>query len=184
MPFTSYGLLKAIRSHTVTSPSVESSLKTGRPNACNLCHLDKSLSWAQDRLANWYAKTKSELSEDEAQTPASVIWLLRGDAGQRALIAWHMGWDDAKNASGTDWLPRYLAETLTDTYSVVRYIGQRSLKRLPGFEHLAYDYIGPKTERSQVREDVLKRCTRTMPEMEKTARLLRERDDPPMELYE
>ena len=42
MPYTSYGLLKAIRSHTVGSPF------GGRdgggwdgPNACNLCHLDK-----------------------------------------------------------------------------------------------------------------------------------------------
>ena len=184
MPFTSYGLLKAIRSHTVTSPSVESSLKTGRPNACNLCHLDKSLGWAQDELAKWYGQPKSELSEDEAQTPASVLWLLRGDAGQRALIAWHMGWGDAKHASGSDWLPRYLAETLTDTYSVVRYIGQRSLKRLPGFEHLAYDYIGAEPERARVRGEVLKKSPQTSSEPEKIARLLRERKDPPMELYE
>src|SRR5437867_304716 len=43
MPHTTYGLLKSIRSHWIDSPSVQSSLKTGRPNACNLCHLDRSL---------------------------------------------------------------------------------------------------------------------------------------------
>ena len=41
MPHTTYGLLKAIRSHTIDSPNVAVDLETGRPNACNLCHLDK-----------------------------------------------------------------------------------------------------------------------------------------------
>ena len=50
MPHTTYGLLKAIRSHKIDSPSVQASLATGRPNACNLCHLDKSLAWTQDAL--------------------------------------------------------------------------------------------------------------------------------------
>ena len=46
MPYTSYGLLRAIRSHTVTSPSVRESVEIGRPNACNLCHVDRTLAWS------------------------------------------------------------------------------------------------------------------------------------------
>ena len=42
MSHTAYGLLKAIRSHHISSPSVASSVQTGRPNACNQCHLDKN----------------------------------------------------------------------------------------------------------------------------------------------
>ena len=42
MPHTTYGLMKAIRSHQIDVPSMEQSLKTGRPNACNLCHLDQT----------------------------------------------------------------------------------------------------------------------------------------------
>ena len=45
MPYTSYGLLKALRSHQITGPSVTTSVQTGRPNACNACHLDKPLGW-------------------------------------------------------------------------------------------------------------------------------------------
>jgi hypothetical protein len=45
MPYTTYGLLKTIRSHQISSPSVAASLQTGRPNACNLCHLDRTLAW-------------------------------------------------------------------------------------------------------------------------------------------
>ena len=49
-------------------------------------------------------------------------------------------------------MPRLLAETLVDPYSTVRYIAHRSLKTLPGFEHFAYDYIGPDGQRAQARE--------------------------------
>ena len=48
MTATTYGLVKAIRSHLIDSPTVESSLTTGRPNACNLCHLDRTLDWTAD----------------------------------------------------------------------------------------------------------------------------------------
>jgi len=54
MPHTSYGLLKGIRSHQINSPTVKASLATGRPNACNLCHLDKTLAWSGQKLNEWY----------------------------------------------------------------------------------------------------------------------------------
>jgi predicted CXXCH cytochrome family protein len=155
MPHTSYGLLKAIRSHWIDSPRVQTSVTTGRPNACNLCHLDRSLGWTQKHLSDWYGAPMAKLSSDDESISAAVLWLLRGDAGQRALIAWHMGWEPAKEISGGDWLAPYLAETLTDSYSVVRYIGQRSLKRLEGFARFAYDYIGPLEARAQARLRVL-----------------------------
>ena len=44
----------------------------------------------------------------EESTAAAVLWLLSGDAGQRPLIAWHMGWAPALEASGRDWLAPYL----------------------------------------------------------------------------
>ena len=48
MPYTSYGLLKALRSHRIDVPSANATVAAGRPNACNLCHLDKSLGWTAD----------------------------------------------------------------------------------------------------------------------------------------
>lgn len=41
MPNTIYGMLKASRSHELTSPHVAAQLETGRTNACNLCRLDR-----------------------------------------------------------------------------------------------------------------------------------------------
>ena len=157
MPHTTYGLLKAIRSHQITSPTVKESLETGRPNACNLCHLDQSLDWTARKLTEWYRQPASGFADDpgQAATSAAVRWLLSGDAGQRALIAWHFGWEPAVRTSGRDWLAPYLAESLQDPYAVVRYIAQRSLKRLPGFENFAYDYIGLPGERADGRQRAL-----------------------------
>ena len=49
MPYTTYGLLKTIRSHTIMNPTVRESVDAGRPNACNLCHPD-ALAWTGDAL--------------------------------------------------------------------------------------------------------------------------------------
>src|SRR5262249_13931342 len=50
MPYTSYGLLRALRSHQISSPTVAVTVRSGRPNACNLCHLDKTLAWTAQYL--------------------------------------------------------------------------------------------------------------------------------------
>jgi hypothetical protein len=133
MPHTTYGLLKTIRSHQISSPSVETTIDTGRPNACNLCHLDKTLGWTADRLAEWYGISRPALGDDEQSVAASVLWLLKGDAGQRAIVAQAMGWRPAQDASGAGWLAPYLALTQKDQYDAVRLIASRSAKTLPPF---------------------------------------------------
>jgi hypothetical protein len=145
MPYTTYGLLKTIRSHTVSSPSVAESVAAGRPNACNLCHLDKTLAWTGAALERWYGTPPVALSGDEQTVAASLLWLLRGDAGQRAITAQAMGWEPARQISGTDWMAPYLAELLNDPYDAVRFIASRSLVALPGLSGLQYDFVaGPK----------------------------------------
>lgn len=147
MPYTSYGLLRAIRGHTVTSPSVRESVDVGRPNACNLCHLDRTLAWSAERLRDWYGQPAPGLDRDERTVAASILWLLRGDAGQRALTAWSTGWEPAQQASGTTWMVPYLGELLGDPYDAVRFIAARSLRTIPGFETLRYDFTGDRGER-------------------------------------
>jgi len=133
MPFTTYGLLKTIRSHQISSPSVQSTRATGRPNACNLCHLDKTLAWTAQYLNDWYGVAKPALDDDERSVAASVLVLLKGDAGQRAIVAESMGWAPAQAASGRAWLAPYLALTARDSYDAVRYIATRSQRTLPPF---------------------------------------------------
>ena len=133
MPHTTFGLLHAMRSHQVSSPNVHESLDHGRPNACNLCHLDQTLSWTANKLKEWYLQPVPELSEDNKTISTAVQWLVKGDAGQRALLAWGMGWEPAQKASGRDWLYPFLSYSLLDPYAAVRFDAWKSLQTLPGF---------------------------------------------------
>lgn len=151
MPHTTLGLMKAMRSHTVDSPNVATSVAAGRPNACNLCHLDRTLAWTAEHLSDWYDIPPPELSEEESRVAASVRWILEGDAGQRAIAGWHYGWEPAREASGTDWMAAYLAELLTDSYDVVRFIGYRSLRKLPDYASFDYDFVGSEEARADRR---------------------------------
>jgi hypothetical protein len=156
MPFTTYGLLKAIRSHQISSPGVQESLETGRPNACNQCHQDKTLAWTADHLSRWYGISRPKLSEDEERVAATALWALRGDAGQRVLMAWSYGWEDALKTAGNHWQAPYLAQLLEDRYDAVRFIAHRSLRRLPGFQDFEYDFVGPPDRRAAARQRALK----------------------------
>ncbi len=143
MPHTTYGLLKAIRSHTITSPDVGKDLAAGRPNACNLCHLDQTMQWTADKLREWYEIEPPELSKDEREVAASLLWILKGDASQRALVAWSMGWPVAQAISGTEWQMPFLAQLLDDPYLAIRFIARRSLRSLEGLSGLKVNMYGP-----------------------------------------
>jgi predicted CXXCH cytochrome family protein len=152
MPYTTYGLMKGLRSHQVASPSVKTTVQTGRPDACNLCHLDKTLAWTSAHLQTWYGIPQEKLPADADGIAASVLWILKGEAGQRALIAWHMGWPPARHASGDQWFAPYLAQLLEDPYPAVRYIAGRSLRRLPGFEKFSYDFVAGLEDRRRAKQ--------------------------------
>jgi hypothetical protein len=153
MPFTSYGLLKTIRSHQISSPSVASARATGRPTACNLCHLDKTLAWTREYLSQWYGQTPTAL--DEPDVSSALLTALTGDAGQRAIIAQAMGWKPAQAASGTDWMLPHLAQLLDDPYDAVRFIAGRSLRTLPEFGAFEYDFAAPADRRRDAQRRVM-----------------------------
>ena len=140
MPRTTFGLLRAMRSHQVSSPNVHESVAYGRPNACNLCHLDKTLAWTSQKLQAWYKQQESELSAEDQTVSAAVQWIIKGDAGQRALIAWGMGWEPAQKISGRDWLYPYLIYSMTDSYAAIRFDAWKSLQTLPGFNDFPFTY--------------------------------------------
>lgn len=158
MPHTTWGLLKAIRSHQITSPTVQSSLATGRPNACNLCHLDQTLAWTSAKLSEWYNTPVPALSADEQSVASSLLWGLKGEAGQRALIAWHLGWEPAHEAAGTGWMPPLIAQLLDDPYAAVRYRAGKALSKMPQpLASVPFDFVGDASERKRASEEVLAR---------------------------
>ena len=152
MPFTTYGLLKAIRSHTIESPSIGSSVATGRPNACNQCHLDRSLGWAARELERQYGLPVPDGVRDDVA--ASVIWALEGDAGQRALMAWSFGWKPARDVSGSEWMVPLLGQLVDDPYDAVRFIAARSLRRFDGYGDWSYDFMSSRVTRARAKRAV------------------------------
>lgn len=150
MPYTTYGLHKAIRSHQIDSPTVSASLETGRPNACNQCHLDKTLLWSAKHLRRWYGQPVPIMNDDEKNVAASLLWLLQGDAGQRAIMAWNLSWNDAIAASGNNWLSPFLIQLLLDPYDAVRFIAYRSLRKQPGFKDFETDCFTTYAERYEI----------------------------------
>lgn len=157
MPHTSYALFKGIRNHTVRSPSVKSSLEHGVPNACNLCHLDKTLEWTQRSLVDWYGHEPLEMDSQQTDIAASVIWLLKGDAAKRAVVAWHYGWEPAQQVSGVDWMANVLAYLLVDPYGVVRRIAEVSTRTLPSMSNWEYDFLAKRDELKRSASAVLAR---------------------------
>lgn len=200
MPHTAYGLLKAVRNHTISIPDVSKDLSARRPNACNLCHLDKTLDWTAEHLQSWYGIDRPPLDDDQRAVAASLLWILKGDAAERALVAWHMGWADALTTSGSDWQLPFLSQLLSDDYLAVRFIARRAMKALPGFADFEFDALAPESTRALAIEQIQKRwqerflsdqpnrphllIQNNQVQVDVATRLLSERDHTPIELAE
>lgn len=199
MPYTTYALFKAIRSHRITSPNASRTLETDTPNACNLCHLDQTLNWTARALFSWYGQAPVATRGDRANVSHAVLGLLEGDAAMRVVTAWAMGWDAARKTSGGDWQAPLLAELLVDPYSAVRFVAYRSLRSLPAGEGFDYDFLAPEAVRLQKKNELQKRAKKVhrpksgsaLPyrpggelDIELVRRILAERDDRPISISE
>jgi hypothetical protein len=135
----------------VSSPNIAESLEHGRPNACNLCHLDQTLAWTDRELADgWDVDATFRTGMKSSNRSAAATWLLEGDAGQRALLAWAMGWEPGQRASGLEWMAPLLAQLLEDPYEAVRFIARRSLSTLPGMREIDVEASGLSAAKAQV----------------------------------
>lgn len=150
MPRQVYGVMSIHRSHHIETPDPAAQARAGRPNACNQCHMDRSLRWAdQQRRRLWPesglaaadASTPDLQRADGADTglPAGLAELYAGDPVQRAVAAEGLGF--ALSAGGqraVDWIPHLFA-AMTDNYPAVRRFAAQSLKQ-------ALNQLGPEGE--------------------------------------
>ncbi|HEU4576953.1 MAG TPA: cytochrome c3 family protein [Polyangiaceae bacterium] len=155
MPYTSYALLGAVRSHRITKPSAAPATTGLSPNACNGCHLDHSLEWTRGWLERWYSSPPSSTQPGPAALPgggAAALALLSGDAATRVVVAAQLGWEPAQRASGSGWQAQLLVAALDDPYAAVRFVAARSLRGLRGFAELDYDFIADRGQRLAAQE--------------------------------
>jgi len=96
------------------------------------------------------------LPAEDRSVAAGPLWVLKGDAAVRTVVAWHLGWEPARVASGEEWMPPYLAQLLTDPYAATRRVAHRSLTGLPGFDGFEYDYVGSAVIRGGLADEVMR----------------------------
>jgi predicted CXXCH cytochrome family protein len=149
MPYQVFSLLDTHRTHRIAIPRVKDSLGTGKPHACNLCHLDKSLGWTQENLGKWYGTKPEPLSEDDRTLASSLLHLAQSDARSRAVVAGAFAWPPAQQASGRD-LPTLLLPRILENerYEAVRYTAHKALRSLYGAAVNDYNYQGTPAERA------------------------------------
>ena len=154
MPRLNEGLQDIVRTHLIYNPTNADMIESNEPNACNLCHMDKTLDWTQEHLTARYGYEPLSLSGEQQKIAAGVLWMIKGHAAQRVIAAWHMGWEPAQEASGVDWIAPLLLPLLNDPYPVVRHVASRSLDSVwpeKGVTTtLPYDFMAPAGERDAV----------------------------------
>lgn len=78
MPRITQGIDEVSRTHRISLPVEGSMISKGAPNACNLCHLDKSVRWTLDELKRGWGKTITPFDNTPAallDQPAGKMWL-------------------------------------------------------------------------------------------------------------
>jgi hypothetical protein len=154
MPYQSYGLLSAQRSHRIQNPDPVRSALTGLPNGCNTCHVDRSLRWTADAMAAWRGEPPTRdddplFAGDRSQLSETLLQLVQGHALSRAIAVQMLGREDAREAAPGPWRVPFLIDALADPYPTVRKNAHRSLRRQPGFEDAVFDYVADPAERTE-----------------------------------
>ena len=122
MPSIVYGVMSAHRTHDITNPRPDETIRFNKPNACNQCHLDWSVNRAiaesQRLWPSAFAGTKP--GDQRFDEPEGERALFAGDAVMRALTA-------AAMTPATDANAPLLLEAMQDRYPIVRYFAANAL---------------------------------------------------------
>ena len=151
MPKINEGLGDMVRTHTIFNPTNVKMLEANQPNACNMCHVDKSIDWTLQYLAQWYGLSSSEAAGDATAAAYSNAAIDENypDRAQPAALGWLQSPHSATRLVGADvllkakadWaLPRLL-HTLDDPYMEIR---QFTVQRLRDYFDIDPDEYGYK----------------------------------------
>ena len=146
MPRITQGIDTVVRTHRIDSPTNVDMLEQGSPNACNLCHLDRSMAWTLDQLAAGWGVQIAPSPEweqyygEDLQRPVGQAWLEHPTPINRLLAADAYGRSPLGRAALTDVLP-----ILMDPYPQNRMFGLFAIEAMLGerLEGEAYTPTAP-----------------------------------------
>lgn len=154
MPRTTYGLVEGMISHRITSPDPGALVGRGdQPDACTLCHVDRSRAWAAEAMARVGLRgaPPGPPAEEEAWASRVLLDLHGGDPVQRILAIHALTRPGVPLALAER--RRWLVDALEDAYPAVRFAAIRALRSLgadtPALREAlaAHDFLGDADER-------------------------------------
>ncbi len=157
MPRINEGINDLVRTHMIFSPTKKEMIQENHPNACNLCHLEKSIDWTLENLKGWYGKTYEDwrirLKYPDRSGSTAKGWLESTEPAVRLVGA--LGLIRSKSPTR---IPEIL-EALDDPYLLNRQFAAKALEdtwnlRLADF---GYHFYQTKVERKGPIEAVAKR---------------------------
>ncbi|MCA8923170.1 MAG: ammonia-forming cytochrome c nitrite reductase subunit c552 [Planctomycetes bacterium] len=162
MPRRVQGLDGVIRTHRIGSPTNVDMLRQGAPNACNLCHLERSLGWTLAALArDWGAEIEPQADwaagyGRDLEAPVGEVWLQHEVPVMRLVAA--SAWGHSPLGRGA--LPLLLA-ALDDPNPVNRMFALFAVERVLGRKLADDEYRPTDTPAQRASEvDALQRALR------------------------
>jgi predicted CXXCH cytochrome family protein len=134
MPKITYGLLDVHPTHRIQRPDPARAWRYEMPEACTLCHTNRTARWAAETMARDF---KTPLPADlptnaDFEVAENVRQLLAGDVVQRSVAVMALAdersyTDDAK---ARRWVVPLLLVTMDDDYAAVRHFAYRALRSI------------------------------------------------------
>ena len=148
MPRITEGLVSIIRTHTIFSPTNTAMIEANEPNACNLCHVEKSINWTLNYLKEWYG---TELQEKQLPKysnrdgSAAIGWM------KSPLVWTRMASASALTGSRAFWAMPELVNFLDDSFPVARHLHQIGMDKMLGrqLKDMGYQFYTAGEERKQ-----------------------------------
>jgi hypothetical protein len=159
MPKVVYGVMTFHPTHDITVPDPQLTASQSVPNACNQCHLEKSVNWSiAEAKRLWPERFGTiQISPDtQFDKPEGPRSLFAGDALTRALAA------DALSGNGSqppdlNWATPFLIEALEDDYPIVRFFAGQGLSKQPWIT-VRPDYLASRDQRAATIRQLRELC--------------------------
>ena len=152
MPRLVQGLETVTRSHRISSPTHREMLASGSPNACNLCHLEKPITWTLQELEKGWGKKITPddgwlaAYDGDLSTPVGLAWLRSSKPTVRLVASYSY----SQSRIPPSVLPSLL-NNLDDPYAVNRVFAMMDVQRILGaqLDDSEYNLLAPRQLRRQ-----------------------------------
>ena len=157
MPHTNEGLGRMVRTHRIVNPIDRDLIEANQVNACNLCHLDKSIDWTLKYLNEWYDPNFKVSEEAMARyyvsrkEPVVHEWMKSDHAPTRIATAGAIARRKAVFA-----LPDLLDQLTVEEYGYNQRAMQKAVDEILGIKirDKGFHYYAPVAKRKAIMEQL------------------------------